>query len=822
MRKLLLALGVVLFMASCTSEPYDLSEEQAPEVKEIVSFKDSDVIQGKLLIKFTPDVVENMPVTRGESAQAVTGFQAIDAVADRIGATGMKHLFDIGGKFEERQRESGLHLWYEIAFDESVPATQAVPQFSGIEGVDIVEPVYILDMPEPEIVMAERNVGTTLSDVTILPFNDPRLVDQWHYENDGTMPGALAGSDINLFDAWTAETGKPEVIVAVIDMGVDATHEDLAQNMWNDGNGHYGRDFVNDSYNVPVGYHGTHVAGTIAAVNNNGVGVSGIAGGNGSLNSGVRIMSCHIGLSYPDATAAIKAFQYAAENGAVIAQCSWGVQSSTALQAAITYFVMRAGLDEYGIQTGPMRGGLVVVSAGNTDGNHGQYPAVYPNVLSVASIGPAYAEADYTTYHSTVDLSAPGGDTLFGNWAGVLSTMPDNEYGWLQGTSMASPHVSGVAALVISKFGGYNLTPEGLKQILFNTSNRQALYFYNPTRTGLLGEGLVDAASAVMNDSINIAITGPEETSVGRTETYTLSGLSQNVQSIEWSVSNRFVLERVDTIGIIGGNDLIAMDTIIHIARGAQIMTGQGTSSVTVKFNSRCITTLKAEVVLSSGLRKRVDYRIASESVIADDLTLNVNYRYPNSPGMIWPLYGNAWRIGAAGIATVSGLEGVGSSLIVGKEWSGHGTKVVNEVSGSGMEFIVNNRYPHIVHSFAASVYFDLDYKSVLGTVKSIRKEFTMPVGLPQLPGLRMSVDEPRIGQGFTITLEGTVNYNYTWAIIERPSPGAGRLYMPAFGTSPSVLFRTAEEGWYTVAIMNPLNLAAIGPEIYVSFYVNP
>ena len=143
-----------------------------------------------------------------------------------------------------------------------------------------------------------------------LPMNDPLLQDQWHYQNDGTLAYSKKGADINLFKALEITHGSPNVIVAIVDGGIDINHEDLAANIWintaekngtsgkdDDGNGYkddvYGWNFVDNSATIVPHSHGTHVAGTVAAVNNNGKGVCGVAGGSGH-GDGVRLMSCQI------------------------------------------------------------------------------------------------------------------------------------------------------------------------------------------------------------------------------------------------------------------------------------------------------------------------------------------------------------------------------------------------------------------------------------------------------------------------------------------------------------------------------------------------
>lgn len=165
---------------------------------------------------------------------------------------------------------------------------------------------------------------------------------QWHYKNFGITPRSVEGADINLFEAWKQTTGSPNVIVSIVDGGIDGSHEDLKDNLWinegeipgngidDDGNGFiddvYGYNFVSDKGEITLDEagHGTHVAGTVAARNNNGIGVSGVAGGDGTPNSGARLMSCQIFEGANGSGQGAGATVYGANNGAVISQNSWG------------------------------------------------------------------------------------------------------------------------------------------------------------------------------------------------------------------------------------------------------------------------------------------------------------------------------------------------------------------------------------------------------------------------------------------------------------------------------------------------------------------
>lgn len=257
-----------------------------------------------------------------------------------------------------------------------------------------------------------------------LPFNDPLFAEQWPLYNDGSVyPEAVAGADINIIPAWTKTAGRSDVIVAVVDEGVEYTHPDLAGNMWSG----IGKNFCS-GYNEDITWgqgHGTHVAGTIAAVNNNDVGISGMAGGTGS-GDGVKIMTCQIfhptdGRYDASSNATADAIKYAADNGAVICQNSWGyaagsmsldqwINQDRAVKEAIDYFIQYAGMSPDGqTQTGPMAGGVVIFAAGNENSGQPGYPAAYEPCISVAAVSCTYEAAWYTNYGPTVDICAPGG-----------------------------------------------------------------------------------------------------------------------------------------------------------------------------------------------------------------------------------------------------------------------------------------------------------------------------------------------------------------------------------------------------------------------------
>jgi subtilisin family serine protease len=236
--------------------------------------------------------------------------------------------------------------------------------------------------------------------------------------------------------------GNSDVIVAIIDGGIDYNAcNDLAANMW-DG---IGFNFVNNSSTIIAHNHGTHVAGTVAAVTNNSVGVAGVAGGSGS-GDGVRLMSCQVFTASSSGGFHI-APVYAADNGAAISQNSWGYVSagiySQPVLDAIDYFNAHGGGNA-------LDGGITIFAAGNSNSSGQWYPACYSGAFSVAATNNQDKKAWYSNYDTWVDISAPGGETNSVTARGVLSTLNGNAYGYYQGTSMACPHASGTAALMAS------------------------------------------------------------------------------------------------------------------------------------------------------------------------------------------------------------------------------------------------------------------------------------------------------------------------------------------------------------------------------------
>lgn len=519
-RNIIYSLLLGLLITACNDVELNTPSGVDTEMADI--FIPEDAADGELLIKFVPemtDILDQMAEAASAPVMTRSGIPSTDEVLRILGGYELERVFPIDPRHEERARQNGMHLWYIVRFDKNTDLKVAVSNLRQLGEISKVQCNTTLKRVDngsrkPVAVSSDRlkNAPRTAD----APFNDPGLYHQWGYINKGGYDFAqewaptIAGSDVNCEEAWAIypEAGDPSIIVAVLDEGVMWSHPDLAGNMWvneaeefnskedRDGNGYagdrYGYNFVKDSPVIcwsetyDTG-HGTHVAGTIAAVNGNGEGVCGVAGGNGAPNTGVRIMSCQVidGMYSVTLAQEARAIKYAADNGAVILQCSWGYNSALANMMmgytpgpgseeewgslyplekdALDYFIHNAGSPN-----GVIEGGIAIFAAGNEYAAMPAFPSAYSKCLSVAAISADFTPAGYTDYGVEVDFSAPGGDTEYYGAIGdnndgmqgidkpngsILSTLVINgraNYGYYEGTSMSCPHVSGVAALGLS------------------------------------------------------------------------------------------------------------------------------------------------------------------------------------------------------------------------------------------------------------------------------------------------------------------------------------------------------------------------------------
>ncbi|RKU32647.1 hypothetical protein C6496_23325 [Candidatus Poribacteria bacterium] len=359
--------------------------------------------------------------------------------------------------------------------------------------------------------------------------NDPKYPEQW------SLPL------MKLPQAWAIEKGNREVVIAIIDSGIDYRHDDLAPKVWinpgeapdngldDDGNGYvddiYGWDFTDapnlqaegdyiegDSEPIDESGHGTHVAGIAGAMPNNGIGIAGVAWE-------CPLMAIRAGLSLggssrmqdDDSAAAIV---YAADNGASVINMSWGSEHrSFVIQDAIDYAYAR--------------GVVLVAAAGNSQKPEAIFPAAYRKVIAVASTEQNQQRFYQSNFGAAIDIGAPGNV--------ILSTQINNQYRLLTGTSMASPHVAGVAALMLAKRPG--LTHEEVRHILVNTADPVHREDSDELDEKFVGAGTVNAERALLASGVLQARILAPETNSGGADAITVIGTAGGYKFRSWQLS---------------------------------------------------------------------------------------------------------------------------------------------------------------------------------------------------------------------------------------------------------------------------------------------
>jgi len=331
---------------------------------------------------------------------------------------------------------------------------EAAAELEEISGVEWVEPNYTLQL---DFVPDDPHYDT------VEPRQTPYL--KW----------------IDAAGAWDLTRGRPEIVIAVLDTGVDMTHEDLAGAIWtnpgeipgngidDEGNGFidddHGWDFAGQDNTPDDDYgHGTHVAGIAAARIDNGIGIAGLAGA--ATIMPVDVFGYAIG-TYEDL---IRAIVYATDNGAHVINMSLGASSySLGEEMAVNYAFSR--------------GVVVVAAAGNTGDEMLHYPAAHANAIAVASTTSLDVLSSFSTRGAWVDIAAPG--------SSIYSTVYGNSYRTMSGTSMAAPHVAGLAALILSR--NSRLNPTQVEDIIERTADDLGA----TGRDILYGAGRINAGRAV-------------------------------------------------------------------------------------------------------------------------------------------------------------------------------------------------------------------------------------------------------------------------------------------------------------------------------------
>ena len=391
--------------------------------------------------------VDDLSLTESYSTALITRPKMDKGGREGINEDAPYVLNELLVKFGEKTDEE------RIAEISSIIGAEVIKVFSLIQvhhlrigsGITVKEAISRLNQ-NPDVIYAEPNY---IVNIATTP-NDPDLSQLWGLHNTG-QTGGTVDADIDAMEAWSVARGDATIVIGVIDTGVDYNHPDLAANIWtnpneipgdgidNDNNDYiddvYGWDWVNDD-NDPMDDHGhgTHCAGTIAAVGNNAIGVVGV-----NWHASIMSLKFISADGFGSTADAISAIEYATMMGAHVLSNSWGGGGrSTSLKAAI--------------EASHAAGILFVAAAGN-DGRDNDvtpfYPASYdvPNVIAVAATDHNDALAEFSNFGATsVHLGAPG--------VGIYSTLPNNSYGPASGTSMACPHVAGVAGMILAHVPG--------------------------------------------------------------------------------------------------------------------------------------------------------------------------------------------------------------------------------------------------------------------------------------------------------------------------------------------------------------------------------
>ena len=379
----------------------DADGKMYPQENETVSA----YARGELIVKFTADSQIDSEQKALAYLQSKTTYQPTSAV--RIASTAIKN------------DTLGLNRTYVL----QSPDTE-------IDLIDIAKKIGL----DSKIEFAEPNY---LNYITITP-NDANFSNQWALNNTG-QTGGTHDDDIDAPEAWDIQEGNSNITIAVVDTGVDYNHDDLANNMLP------GYDFVDltgmselsscadddclaeDNDPMDSHGHGTHVSGIIAAESNNSVGIAGVC-------PHCSIMPVRAGWKTTSGGGALfntdvdQAIRYAVDNDADIINMSIGGSESSLIQQAIQY--------------AHNQGVILVAAAGNNNTQYKSYPAGYENVIAVSATDHNDQKANFSNYGSWVDVAAPG--------VNILSTVPHHAYAAMSGTSMATPHVSGLVGLLLS------------------------------------------------------------------------------------------------------------------------------------------------------------------------------------------------------------------------------------------------------------------------------------------------------------------------------------------------------------------------------------
>jgi subtilisin family serine protease len=476
-RKTMLTVVVVVLVcwagwASGLQIAQDAGDQVSPAMPGQPGYK-----EGELIVKFRKSAADSLESQLGQGK--APGQLMVSASLDELGRKyKVKKVAPVIKNFEaKRQRLENLKVKDKSKLTKQekhvlrrlkrAPAGAKVPDLGRIYVIELEPgqsaPAAVAQyQTDPDVEYAELNYMVSVSSTEP---NDPCYGVQWALAStgqaypipDGNTKSGTVDCDIDANEAWDIHTGSSDVVVAVVDTGVDYTHRDLQANMWTDSNGRYGYDFYWDN-NDPMDDHGhgTHCAGTIAADSNNGYDIAGV-----SWNAKIMALKFLGPTGSGLTTDAVQAFYYAVDNGADVTSNSWGGGGYLqTLQDAIDYAYSQ--------------GVINVAAAGNNNSSFPVYPADYNHVIAVAATDSNDDRASFSNYGDWVDLAAPGVDILSLHAPGTDMYRDGKHYYpngdpnatmyIASGTSMACPHVAGGCALMLS-VNPY-MTPDDVNGIL--------------------------------------------------------------------------------------------------------------------------------------------------------------------------------------------------------------------------------------------------------------------------------------------------------------------------------------------------------------------
>ena len=461
----------------------------------------SDITPGELLIRLTPDSASDLDRLQANAPISILHVQHK-----------VESLHPLFSYIERPSLNSNLKRIYLLRFAPDAPLKDLRAVYEQSPLIEAVEYNYL----RPTLATG------------VVP-NDPKYPEQW------SLPL------MKLPQAWAIEKGNRNVVIAIIDSGIDYRHDDLAPKAWinpgempengldDDGNGYiddvYGWDFTDapnlqaegdylEGDNEPIDEkgHGTHVAGIAGAMPDNGIGIAGVAWD-------CPLMAIRAGLSIggssrmqdDDSAAAIV---YAVDNGASVVNMSWGSERrSFVIQDAIDYAYAR--------------GAILVAAAGNSQKPTAIFPAAYRKVIAVASTEQNQQRFYQSNFGASVDIGAPGNV--------ILSTQIHNQYRLLTGTSMASPHVAGVAALLLAKRPA--LTHEEVRHILISTADPVYQEESEALDERFVGAGTVNAERALLASGVLQARILAPETNSGGADSINIVGTAGGYKFRSWQLS---------------------------------------------------------------------------------------------------------------------------------------------------------------------------------------------------------------------------------------------------------------------------------------------